>query len=190
MANPSSIVFLSGADVTGPLNNAMSFIVSQLTMIFLPLLALLLSRNVTAQVTSVPPAIPLAVRSPYLSCWLQSGNATAAFGQTWPTTFNHSQVCHPDYFTGREILILKFSVSDPRVVCPRTCRWSHIFAPGGCTPEPLQWYRQLYKHCDHSYADRGQRASWAHASQSHLSKPYRGSFFTLLLLSMFTYASP
>jgi hypothetical protein len=95
VANPSSIVFLSGADATETLNNAMSFTVSQLAMIFLPLLALLLSRNVTAQVTSVPPAIPLAVRSPYLSCWLQSGNATAAFGQTWPTTFNRSQVCHP-----------------------------------------------------------------------------------------------
>ena len=93
--NPSSAVFFPGADVTGTLNNAMSFIVSQLIMIFLPFLVLLLSRNVTAQVTSVPPATPLAVRSPYLSCWLQSGNATAAFGQTWPTTFNHSQVCHP-----------------------------------------------------------------------------------------------
>jgi hypothetical protein len=90
------LFFLSGADVTGgSLNNAMSFIVSQLTMVFLPLLALLLSRNVRAQVTSVPPAVPLAVRSPYLSCWLQNGNETTIFGQTWPTTFNRSQVCHP-----------------------------------------------------------------------------------------------
>jgi hypothetical protein len=89
------LFFLSSADVTSTLNNAMSFILSQLTMIFLPLLALLLSRNVTAQVTFVPPAVPLAVRSPYLNCWLQDGNATTLYGQTWPTTFNHSQVCHP-----------------------------------------------------------------------------------------------
>ncbi|KAF8497612.1 hypothetical protein F5888DRAFT_1923669 [Russula emetica] len=70
----------------------MSFIVSQLTTIFLPLLALLLSRNVRAQVTSIPPTVPLAVRSPYLSCWLQNGNPATTFGQTWPTTFNHSQI--------------------------------------------------------------------------------------------------
>ncbi|KAF8491814.1 hypothetical protein F5888DRAFT_1613303 [Russula emetica] len=70
----------------------MSLIVSQLATIFLPLLALLLSRNVRAQVTFVPPAIPLAVRSPYLSCWLQNGNTATTFGQTWPTTFNQSQI--------------------------------------------------------------------------------------------------
>ncbi|KAF8491808.1 hypothetical protein F5888DRAFT_1619585 [Russula emetica] len=69
----------------------MSFIVSQL-IIFLPLLALLLSRNVRAQVTFVPFAVPLAVRSPYLNCWLQDGNPATSFGQTWPTTFNYPQV--------------------------------------------------------------------------------------------------
>jgi hypothetical protein len=89
------LFFSSGADVTGGLNNPMSFIISKLTIIFLPLLALLLSRNVRAQATFVPPAIPLAVRSPYLSCWLQNSNPATLFGQTWPTTFNHSQVCHP-----------------------------------------------------------------------------------------------
>ena len=102
VANPSFIVFLSGTDVTGSLNIAMSFLVSQLTMIFLPLLALLLSRDVRAQVTFVPPAVPLAVRSPYLNCWLQN----ATFGQTWPTSFNNSQVCQ--YLTGRGILISGF----------------------------------------------------------------------------------
>ena len=68
-------------------------IISQLTMIFLPLLALLFSQNVRAQVTFVPPAIPLAVRSPYLNCWLPNVNSTI-FGQTWPATFvfKHSQV--------------------------------------------------------------------------------------------------
>ena len=62
-------------------------------MIFMPFLALLLSCNVKAQVTFVPPAIPLAVRSPYLNCWLQNGTG-ALFGQTWPTSLSN-QVCHP-----------------------------------------------------------------------------------------------
>ncbi|KAF8497594.1 hypothetical protein F5888DRAFT_301200 [Russula emetica] len=71
----------------------MSLIVSRLglTMILLPLFALLLSRNVKAQQPFFPSAIPLAVRSPYLNCWLQSG-AAPAFGSTWPTTFNNSQI--------------------------------------------------------------------------------------------------
>jgi hypothetical protein len=73
----------------------MSFILSKLTMIFLPLLALLLSRNVRAQVTFVPPAVPLAVRSPYLNCWLHHNENVAIYGQTWSSTFNHTQVCHP-----------------------------------------------------------------------------------------------
>ena len=84
------LFLLSG--VAGSLNNTMSFILSQLTMIFLSLLAHIMTPNVRAQVTFVPPAIPLAVRSPYLNCWLINGTG-ALFGQTWPTTFNHSQVC-------------------------------------------------------------------------------------------------
>jgi len=83
----------------------MSLIVSRLTIILLPLLALLLSHNVTAQQAFFPSAIPLAVRSPYLNCWLQSGIAPA-FGSTWPTTVDISQVCHPStvYLAADEIL--------------------------------------------------------------------------------------
>ena len=94
--NPTTVIHRClSVDVTGSQNNAMSFIVSQLTMIFLPLLFLLLSCNVVrAQVTFVPPAVPLAVRSPYLNSWLKNGSA-AIFGQTWPTSLNHSQVCRP-----------------------------------------------------------------------------------------------
>jgi hypothetical protein len=80
--------------------NAISFIASQLTMIFLPLLALLLSRNVRAQVTFVPQAaIPVAVRSPYLNCWFENGNA-AIF---WPPVILRFVI--PEYLAGREILI-------------------------------------------------------------------------------------
>ena len=86
--------YLPGLDVTEGLNNAMSFILSRLTTILLPLFALLLSHNVRAQQAFLPSAIPLAVRSPYLNCWLQSG-PEPLFGSTWPTTFNISQVCHP-----------------------------------------------------------------------------------------------
>jgi len=92
-----SLLFQSGADVTDGLNNSMSFIVSEsrLTMILvLILLTLLLSSNVAAQKTIIPPAIPLAVRSPYLSCWNNHSN-NAVFGRSWPTTINDTQVCHP-----------------------------------------------------------------------------------------------
>ena len=43
----------------------------------------------------------------------------------------------PEYIAGREIHIFGFIVSDPRLVCPRTCRWSDLFVPGKCTFEPL-----------------------------------------------------
>jgi hypothetical protein len=42
-----------------------------------------------------------------------------------------------EYSAGHEILTFKFSVSDPRVVYPHTCRWSDLFVTGGCSPEPL-----------------------------------------------------
>jgi hypothetical protein len=97
----------------------------------------------------------------------------------------------PEYLAGREILTFKFSVSEPRVVCPRTCRWSDLLVPGERNLEPSQRYRQLYEYCDHSYTDRSLCPSWAHASKSYLPKSYRGSFqlFTLLLLPTLTYAS-
>ena len=71
----------------------MSLIISRLARILLPLYALLLFHDVKAQQAFFPSAIPLAVRSPYLNCWLQPGTAPG-FGSTWPTTFNISQVCH------------------------------------------------------------------------------------------------
>jgi hypothetical protein len=91
-ANNQSFPFLfllSGADVADGLDDAMSPTISRLTIILLLFLPFfLLSPNTRAQ---LPPAIPLAVRSPYLNCWLHN----ATLGQAWPTTFSHSQVCHP-----------------------------------------------------------------------------------------------
>ncbi|KAB5594674.1 hypothetical protein CTheo_1821 [Ceratobasidium theobromae] len=37
-----------------------------------------------------PPAIPLAVRSPYLSCWLQGGNTGGRLNGQWPTFWTGS----------------------------------------------------------------------------------------------------
>ena len=109
-------------------NNAMSFIISRLTMILSLILTLLLSLNVKAQQTFFPPAIPLAVRSPYLTCWDYLTNGSV-FGQTWPTTFNNPMVYSLHiYLACHESLI--FAVSDPRVVSPRTCRRSNLFFPG------------------------------------------------------------
>jgi Domain of unknown function (DUF5127) len=69
-----------------------------------------------------------------------------------------------------------FRVSDPRLVCPRTCRWSDLFVLGGCTSEPPKRYRERHRYCDDPHTNRGHCASWAHASESHLPKSYRGLF--------------
>jgi hypothetical protein len=91
------LFFLSGADVADDLDDAMSLTISQLTIVLLLFLSILLSPTIRAQQLS--PTYPLAVRSPYLNCWLQFNNTfSVGFGHTWPTTFNHSQVCHPHMF--------------------------------------------------------------------------------------------
>ena len=41
-----------------------------------------------------PPSYPLAVRSPYLSCWLPQGNATA-LNAAWPTFWGGSVGLYP-----------------------------------------------------------------------------------------------
>ena len=90
------------------------------------LLTLLLSPTVRAQQTFFPPAIPLAVRSPYLTCWDYLTNGSV-FGQVWPTNFD-SKVCRPVYLACRGFLI--FAVLDPRVVGSRACRRHNLFVPG------------------------------------------------------------
>jgi hypothetical protein len=59
-------------------------------MTYLLLLLFLFSHYGRAQQTLFPAAIPLAVRSPYLSCWDQITNGTI-LGQLWPTTSNPNQ---------------------------------------------------------------------------------------------------
>ena len=144
-------------------------------MILLPLFALLLSHTVRAQQYFLPTAIPLAVRSPYLNCWLQTRSPTV-FGSTWPTSFNLSQVCHPCTVYLNDKFSAFHVSSDPRVVCPRTCRWPDIFVIGGCTSEPPQRYRQHHECCVDSYTVHVHCASWAHATQPYLPESYRGSF--------------
>jgi len=73
-------------------NDAMPMITSQLEMILLLFLALLFS-NARAQRTFFPAAIPLAVRSPYLSSWDHTTNETV-FGQLWPATDNFQVARH------------------------------------------------------------------------------------------------
>ncbi|KAI9513396.1 hypothetical protein F5148DRAFT_1006486 [Russula earlei] len=68
----------------------MAFILMKLH-IALFLIVVLFSPTATAQQTLFPAAIPLAVRSPYLSCWDHVTNGTV-FGQLWPTTYNQSQI--------------------------------------------------------------------------------------------------
>ena len=71
-----------------------------------------------AQQTLFPAAIPLAVRSPYLSCWDQTINGTT-LGTLWPTTSNSKEVrCLPYTVCGKQILY----ISGTRLVRPRAHR--------------------------------------------------------------------
>ncbi|KAI0278703.1 hypothetical protein BGY98DRAFT_505082 [Russula aff. rugulosa BPL654] len=75
----------------------MSLTISRLTIFLLLFLSFLLSPNTTrAQLNleqiSDSPIIPLAVRSPYLNCWLQYNETSSrSFGHTWPKTSKLSQ---------------------------------------------------------------------------------------------------
>src|SRR5260370_1391798 len=69
-----------------------------------------------------------------------------------------------------------FHVSGPGLVCPSTCRWPDLFDTGGCACELQYRHRELDKDLEDPNTNPSYSASWAHASQSHLSKPYRGSF--------------
>ena len=70
----------------------MSFLTSQLELMLLLIVALLLSPHGRAQQTYFPAAVPLAVRSPYLTCWDYFTNGST-FGEIWPTTYTSNQVC-------------------------------------------------------------------------------------------------
>ncbi|KAH9000742.1 hypothetical protein EDB86DRAFT_3075192 [Lactarius hatsudake] len=60
-------------------------------MTCLPILLFSLFHYGRAQQTLFPAAIPLAVRSPYLSCWDRTTNGTN-LGNLWPTTSDPSQI--------------------------------------------------------------------------------------------------
>ena len=80
-----------------------------------------------------------------------------------------------EYIACREYSML-FSLSDPRVVCPRTCRRPDLLVLRGCDSEYPQRYCEPHKSYGHPYTDRCHWKSWAHASQSHLPKSHRGSY--------------
>ncbi|KAH9990995.1 hypothetical protein BJV74DRAFT_977866 [Russula compacta] len=69
----------------------MSFILSRFNMMLLLSLGLLLSPHSRAQRTLFPTAVPLAVRSPYLTCWNILTNGST-FGQIWPTSYDNTQI--------------------------------------------------------------------------------------------------
>ncbi|KAI9433017.1 hypothetical protein H4582DRAFT_2188442 [Lactarius indigo] len=60
-------------------------------MTYLLILLFFLFQYGKAQQTLFPAAIPLAVRSPYLSCWDHTTNGTH-LGSLWPTTSNPGQI--------------------------------------------------------------------------------------------------
>jgi len=65
---------------------------STLNTMLVLILTILLSFTARAQQTLFPAAIPLAVRSPYLTSWDFVRNGSI-FGQLWPRTFDSKQVC-------------------------------------------------------------------------------------------------
>jgi hypothetical protein len=75
-----------------------------------------------AQQTFYPVAIPLAVRSPYLSCWLPLSNGST-WDRTLPTTSDLSQVCLFLQPRGT-VLITSFPGSWLERSC--ACRQSHL----------------------------------------------------------------
>ena len=80
-----------------------------------------------AQQTLFPAAIPLAVRSPYLSCWDQTTVGTN-LGTLWPTTSNPKQVCClPFPRRGNQNQCL----SDTWLGRPRAHRRINVFFLGG-----------------------------------------------------------
>jgi len=80
-----------------------------------------------AQQSLFPAAIPLAVRSPYLSCWDHTTNGTA-LGTLWPSTSDPKQVrCLPDAGSQSHYL----SLSDTWLVRPRPHRRINLFILGG-----------------------------------------------------------
>ena len=167
--------FFFGAGVFDTLDDAMS-IISWLTIIILLFLSLLVSSSTRAQQLQIwgPSTMPLAVCSPYLNCQLQYNES---FSYTWPTTFNHLEVCHPHIFYWPRNSDSQLSLLDPRVDCHRTCWQPELFVPGGCWSESHQCYCELnnYYHVQ-PYTHYSQCAGWTHGSQSHLSKSYRGPF--------------
>ena len=104
---------LFGADVFAALDDAMSLI-SRLTIILLLSLSFLHSPTARAQFGVpqflYPPTMPLAVRSPYLNCWLQANMTAVSFVHTLPTTSNYSQVLPIPYI----LLAMKYSTSAVR----------------------------------------------------------------------------
>lgn len=61
-----------------------------------------------------------------------------------------------------------------------TRRWRDLFFLGRL--HPRQWYREPDRYSGHTYADRGDSASWTNAGQPHLLKSHRGLFPLFCLL--------
>jgi hypothetical protein len=100
----------------------MSLILSRLIMSLLLLFALYPSPNAGRDAGGIYSAVPLAVRSPYLNCWHHDNkNASIAYlvrhGRR-PSIILRFAI--PVYLAGHNILTV--NASEPRVVCPHTCR--------------------------------------------------------------------
>ena len=87
--------------------------------------------------------------------------------------------------------ILTSNAADPRVVCPRTCRWLDLFFPRGCTSESRQWYckLELDVFCDRPYIYPARGERWAHASHSQIFKSYRGLLPLFYHFNSYTYTT-
>jgi hypothetical protein len=117
-------------------------------------------------------ANPIAVRSPYLSCWFP-----LIYGTTWDenllSTSDLSQVC----MSLRPVAMFSSSlVTGPRM--ERACEYRQYHLR---SPRAERNYNRTFHLCeyhrydDHTYTNSAHHTSRAHANQSYIPQPYRGS---------------
>ena len=142
-----------------------------------------------AQQTLYPPALPLTVRSPYLSCWMFTLNGTNIADQ-WSTTSAHqpssqdsnSNVCH--FCAARHNTRIDCTL-EPKHASSCPCRQYNLLIAGRSVSH--QRNLEPHQHGNFTYPDPAHRRSRAHAIQPYLSEPDRGSNWGCLCYIILTF---
>ena len=122
-----------------------------------------------AQQTLYPAAIPLAVRSPYLSCWMSTANGTnIADMQPTAEAFqlgNTTQFLYVDvwlFCPWNTTTVTKIDCTlDRQHSCPCPCRQYNLLLAG--ISKSHQHNFKPHQHCNFTYPDPAHYTSWTHA---------------------------